>query len=70
MKILFRIRWELILAILLLITSVSNWVMFGYVDTSIQTLSVATMTTFALMYVVIGYRTIETLRHESLKLWQ
>lgn len=70
MKAFFKIRWELILSILLLIASVTNWIMFGFVDTSIQTLSVATMTTFALMYVVIGYKTIETFRHESLKLWQ
>ena len=64
---LFRIKWELILSILLLITSITNWIMFGYVDTSVQTLSVACMSTFALMYIVIGYKTIETFRHEAIK---
>lgn len=70
MKTLFKIKWELILAILLLIASVTCWITFGFVDTTVQTLAVATMTTFALMYIVIGFNTIAKFRHEVLNLWQ
>ena len=70
MKTFFKIKWELILSIMLLIASVKGWIVYGYVDTTIQTLSVATMTTFALMYVVIGFNTISKFRHEALKLWK
>lgn len=70
MKTFFKIRWELILSILLLIVSVLCWITYGYVDTTIQTLSVACMSTFMLAFVTIGYKTIETFRHEALKLWQ
>ena len=70
MKTFLKIRWELILSILLLIASISCWLTFGFIDTTVQTLAVATMTTFALMYIVIGFNTIAKFRHEALKLWQ
>lgn len=66
----FKIKWELILSILLLVASIKSWICYGYVDTTVQTLSVACMTTFALMYIVIGYKTIETFRHEVIKSWK
>jgi hypothetical protein len=70
MKVLFKVKWELIISILLLIASIKGWVVYGYVDTTIQTLAIATMTTFALAFVVIGYKSIETFRHDAIKLWQ
>ena len=66
----FKIKWELILSILLLVASIKSWICYGYVDTSLKTLSVACMTTFALMYIVIGYKTIETFRHAVIKSWK
>lgn len=70
MKVLFKVKWELIISILLLIASIKGWVVFKYVDTSIETLSVATMTTFLLAFVVIGSKSIEAFRHDAIKLWQ
>lgn len=70
MRSFFRIKWELILFILLLITSLKTWLTFAYVDSSINTLAVATMSTFALMYIAFGYKTITAFRHEVINLWQ
>ena len=67
---LFRVKWELILFILLLITSIKTWLVFGFVDSTIYTLAIATMSTFALMYVAFGYNTIKTFRHDVINLWQ
>lgn len=65
----FRIRWELILAILLLIASLVSWLSFAFIDTSLNTLAVATMTTFALLYIVVGFDTIAKFRHEVINHW-
>ena len=70
MKIFYQIKWELILSILLLIASIKGWLVYGYVDTTNHTLAIATMVTFALAFVVIGYKSIETFRHDAIKLWQ
>lgn len=70
MKVLFKVKWELIISILLLVASIKGWITYGYVDTTTHTLAVATMTTFALAFVVIGYKSIETFRHDAIKLWQ
>lgn len=70
MKTLLKVKWELILAILLAVASLKGWYVYGYVDTTVETLSVATMTTFLLAFILIGYNTIETFRHEAIKLWQ
>lgn len=67
---LFRVKWELILFILLLITTIKTWLVFGFVDSTIYTLTIATMSTFALMYVAFGYNTIKTFRHEAINLWK
>ena len=70
MKTVLKIRWELILAILLLVAAVANWTLYAFNDASVQTLAVATMTTFGLMYIVIGFNTIAKFRHEAIKLWK
>ena len=70
MKAIFRIKWELILAVLLAIASIKGWVVYGYIDTTIHTLAIATMVTFALAFELIGYKSIETFRHDAIKLWQ
>ena len=70
MKAVFKVRWELIITILLAIASIKGWLVYGYVDTTKETLSVATMTTFLLAFVLIGYKSIKAFRHDAIKLYK
>ena len=69
MKTILKIKWENIMAILMLITTIFGWITFIRIP-DIYTLALAIIPTIMTLIVVICYETICEFRKEVLKMWQ
>ena len=69
MKRLWRIKWELIIFIVLFITMTFCWIAFLMIPT-IYTLAVATIQSFMCLIVSMDYEAIKEFRHDVIKNWE
>lgn len=67
---LFRIRWERIMTLVLLAESIYTWIIYFNYETEVKMLALATITTFALILMLISYETIKEFRKEVIAQWQ
>lgn len=66
---LFRIKWERIILIFLVISMIISWVAFIY-DSNVYTLAIATLETFIEISFIFAYDTIKTFREDVIKNWK
>ena len=69
MKKVLRIKWELIMALLITAVTIYCWINYSNYPEDIYLLAIATITTFMFFMVVISYKTIKNIRQEILKMW-
>jgi len=69
METIFKIKWENIIALLLLAATIYVWVFYFKVDTDVKMLVLAAYTTFMFLVVMFGYKSISQFRKQVLKLW-
>ena len=70
MKVFFKIKWELIMVILLTIPTIMSWQLYAQEVDDIRSLALACICTFMLLINVIAMKTIKNVRHELIKNWQ
>ena len=70
MKTLLRIKWETIITLMLLATTIYGWYVYFKYATEVKMLAMATITTFLYVMVLFSYKTIRDFRKEVLKMWQ
>ena len=68
MKVIFRIKWEIIISIALILTMIANWIVFA-IDSNVYTLALAVLPTFMALIITLEYDNIKTFRHEVIKNW-
>lgn len=66
----FRVKWENIMTMMLLAATIYGWVVYFKYATEVKMLALATITTFALIMMLICYRSIREFRNEAMKLWK
>ena len=69
MKTILKIKWENIMAILMLITTIFGWITFIRIS-DVYTLALAVLYTFFTLITIMLRNTIEECRKETLSLWQ
>lgn len=67
---LFRVKWERILTLMMLATTVYTWIAYFKYESDVKMLAVAIMTTGLLMMMLMIYNEIKAFRHEAIKLWK
>ena len=65
----FRIKWELILSILLIITAISSCLLL-FVEFDIYTIALSIISILAVISFLCFYSKIKEFRYETIKLWQ
>lgn len=65
----FRIKWELILSILLIITAISCCLLL-FVEFDIYTITLSIISILAVISFLCFYSKIKEFRYETIKLWQ
>lgn len=66
---LFKVKWENIMAVIMLITTIFGWITFIKVP-HIYTLALAVIPTIMTLVVVMLNNTIAECRKEAMKLWK
>lgn len=69
MKKLLRIKWELIMMLLITLTTIYGWIVYSNYADDIRLLALACITTFMFLMVLFSYKTIKNIRKEILTLW-
>ena len=69
MKKVLRIKWELIMMLLITFTTIYGWVVYANYADDVRLLSIAVMTTFMFFGVAISYNTIKKIRHIVIEMW-
>lgn len=69
MKTILKIKWENIMAVLLLAATIYGWLVYFKYATETKMLALATITTFTFMTMMFCYKSIATFRKEVLKFW-
>lgn len=67
MKVIFRIKWENIITLMVMLTSIYCW--FGFItDSNVYTLAIAVISTFMTLMLIMSYESLKTLRLEIIKI--
>ena len=68
MKKILRIKWEIIMTLILFATTIYGWVVYTKYVNDIKVLAMACITTFMYVFILISYKSIKNIRHEVLRL--
>lgn len=69
MKSLLRIKWENIMVLMLLATTIYGWIVYMNNADEPRLLALACITTFMYLMVLISYNSIKSIRQEIILLW-
>ncbi len=69
MKTLLKIKWENLMILLLLSSTIYGWFVYLKYATETKMLILALTSTFAFVIMIFGYKTIATFRKQVLKFW-
>ena len=69
MKSLLRIKWENIMVLMLLATTIYGWIFYMNNADEPRLLALACITTFMYLMVLISYNSIKSIRQEIILLW-
>lgn len=69
MRTFLRIKWETIMTLALLILTIYGWLSYINYQNDVKMLAMACITNFMFLMVFSSYKTIKSVRHETLKLW-
>lgn len=66
----FKVKWENIMTIVLLVETVYTWIAYFKYSTEVRMLAIATLTTFALVIMLISYKEIKAFREDVIRQWK
>lgn len=69
MKSLLRIKWENIMVLMLLATTIYGWIVYMNNADEPRLLALACITTFMYLMLLISYNSIKSIRQEIILLW-
>ena len=70
MKTFFRIKWEVVMVIILTTPTIMSWYLYIQEIHDGRSLAIACICTFVLLINIIGMKSIANVRHEILKNWE
>lgn len=69
MKKLLRIKWEAIVVLMLLATTIYSWLVYSNNANDTRVLAIACITSFMFIMYLFCYKTLKNIRHEIISLW-
>lgn len=66
----FKVKWENIITLMLLAATIYAWIGYFKYATEVKMLAIATMTSIALIMMMISYNSIRSFRQDAIKLWK
>lgn len=69
MRTFLRIKWEAIMTLSLLALTIYGWVSYTNYQNDTRMLAMACITNFMFLMVFASYKTIKSVRQETLKMW-
>ena len=67
---LFKVKWENIITLIILSATIYGWYVYLQMVDEVRMLSIACITTFTLIMMLLNYNNIRLLRHEVIKSWK